>query len=165
MFVLVEDAAEALASSYVEAGYLVRICDWFGAMGAASSRFMTMFFAACVTQDAAGCAVAPRTPDTPTGVLDHREHVQPRPDSVTVSRKSHASRASAWERRKSAHVLEARSGAGLIPASWRISQTVEAATLISRTSSSPWMRRYPQPGFSRASRTTRSRIERGARPS
>ena len=30
MFVLVEDAAEALASSYVEAGYLVRICDWRG---------------------------------------------------------------------------------------------------------------------------------------
>jgi hypothetical protein len=30
MFVLVEDAAEALASSYVEAGYLVRICDWLG---------------------------------------------------------------------------------------------------------------------------------------
>jgi hypothetical protein len=30
MFVLVEDAAEALASSYAEAGYLVRICDWFG---------------------------------------------------------------------------------------------------------------------------------------
>jgi hypothetical protein len=30
MFVLVEDAAEALASSYVEVGYLVRICDWLG---------------------------------------------------------------------------------------------------------------------------------------
>ena len=30
MFVVVEDAAGALASSYVEAGYLVRICDWRG---------------------------------------------------------------------------------------------------------------------------------------
>jgi hypothetical protein len=27
MLVLVEDATEAVASSYVEAGYLVRICD------------------------------------------------------------------------------------------------------------------------------------------
>jgi hypothetical protein len=30
VFVLVEDAAEALASWYVEAGYLARICDWRG---------------------------------------------------------------------------------------------------------------------------------------
>jgi hypothetical protein len=50
------------------------------------------------------------------------------PDRVTVSKKSQASRASAWERRKSAHVVELRSGAGTIPASCRISQTVEAAT-------------------------------------
>jgi hypothetical protein len=55
------------------------------------------------------------------------------PDKVIVSRKSHASRASAWERRKSAHVLVARSGAGSIPASWRICQTVEADTLAPRT--------------------------------
>jgi hypothetical protein len=34
-----------------------------------------------------------------------------------------------------------RSGAGSIPARERISYTVEAATLIPRTSSSPWMRR------------------------
>ena len=30
MLVLMEDAAEAVASSYVEAGNLVRICDWHG---------------------------------------------------------------------------------------------------------------------------------------
>lgn len=63
------------------------------------------------------------------------------PDRVAVSRKSRASRASAWDRRKSAHVLEARSGAGSMPASFRISHTVEAATFIPRTRSSPWMRR------------------------
>jgi hypothetical protein len=45
---------------------------------------------------------------------------------VAVSKKSQASRAPAWERRKSAHVVELRSGAGSIPASCRISQTVEA---------------------------------------
>lgn len=44
-------------------------------------------------------------PDPPVGVLDHREHVQPRPDKVTVSKKSDARSASAWERRKSAQVL------------------------------------------------------------
>jgi tetratricopeptide (TPR) repeat protein len=40
--------------------------------------------------------------------------------------------------------------------------TVEAATLMPSTSSSPWIRRYPHPGFSRASRST-SRIERTVR--
>lgn len=45
--------------------------------------------------------------DRDKDVLDHREHIQPRPDSVTVSRKSHANKASAWEHKKSAHVLEA----------------------------------------------------------
>ena len=38
------------------------------------------------------------------------------PVSVTVSKKSQASKASAWERRKSAQVVEARSGTGSIPA-------------------------------------------------
>jgi hypothetical protein len=104
-----------------------------------------MFFAACVTQDAVGCAVAPGIRIRRLACSITANTYSRAPDSVTVSGKSHASRAPAWERRKSAHVLEARSGAGLIPASWRISQTAEAATLISRTSSSPWMRRYPQP--------------------
>jgi hypothetical protein len=58
-----------------------------------------------------------------------------------VSKKSQARRASAWERRKSAQVLDERSGAGSILASLRISQTVEAARLIPRTRSSPWRRR------------------------
>jgi len=51
------------------------------------------------------------------------------PVTVTVSKKSQASRAPAWERRKLAQVVESRSGAGSIPASWRISHTVEAAVL------------------------------------
>jgi hypothetical protein len=63
------------------------------------------------------------------------------PPRVTVSKKSQASRASAWERRKLAQVVEVRSGAGSIPACCRISYTVEAAILMPRTSSSPWMRR------------------------
>ena len=43
----------------------------------------------------------------------------------------------------------------------RIAQTVLAASLTPRPTSSPWIRRYPQPGFSRASRTTSSRTSAG----
>jgi hypothetical protein len=39
------------------------------------------------------------------------------PDTVMVLKESQASRASAWERRKSVQVLDVRSGAGGIPAS------------------------------------------------
>ena len=56
-------------------------------------------------------------------------------------------------------MVELRSGAGSIPASCRISQTVEAATFTPSTSSSPCTRRYPHPGFSRTSRNTRIRTE------
>ena len=63
------------------------------------------------------------------------------PDRVTVSKKSHARSASAWEHRKSAQVLEARSGAGSMPASFKISQTVDAATFTPSASSSPCRRR------------------------
>jgi hypothetical protein len=49
------------------------------------------------------------------------------PVSVTVSMKSAASSASAWERRKAAQVVAARSGAGSIPASRSICHTVEGA--------------------------------------
>jgi hypothetical protein len=79
--------------------------------------------------------------DPPAGVLDDRQHVQAAAGKVTVSKKSQASSASAWERRKSAQVAVVRSGAGSIPAWRRISHTVEAAIPIPRTRSSPWMRR------------------------
>jgi hypothetical protein len=88
------------------------------------------------------------------------------PVSVTASNKSAARMAWAWERRNAAQVVEVRSGAGSMPASLRISQTVDAATLTPRTSNSPWMRRYPQPLFSRAKRSTSTRTDRtvGGRP-
>jgi hypothetical protein len=44
-----------------------------------SSHSMTRFFAACATQDAVGCGVAPRIADPPVGVLDYREQLHPRP--------------------------------------------------------------------------------------
>jgi len=63
------------------------------------------------------------------------------PVSVMVSMKSAASSASACERRNCVRVVAARSGAGPIRASRRIAQTVDAATLIPRVSSSPCTRR------------------------
>jgi hypothetical protein len=65
------------------------------------------------------------------------------PVSVVVSKKSAAMMAWAWERRNVAQVVLVRWGAGSIPASLRISHTVEAATATPRTSSSPWILRYP----------------------
>jgi hypothetical protein len=61
----------------------------------------------------------------------------------------------------------ARWGAGSIPASCRISHTVEAATVTPRTTDSPWIVRYPQVQFWRARRSTSRRIDRmvrGGRP-
>jgi hypothetical protein len=43
-----------------------------------------------------------------------------------------------------------------MPLALRISQTVDAATLIPRPAISLWILRYPQPGFSRASRRIRA---------
>ncbi|SFF71486.1 hypothetical protein [Streptomyces mirabilis] len=74
---------------------------------------MTRFFAAWVTQAAVGCAVAPcRSVCSITAKTYNRA-----PDKVTVPKKSHPRRTSAWERRKSDQVLDARSGAGGTPAS------------------------------------------------
>jgi hypothetical protein len=88
------------------------------------------------------------------------------PVSVTASKKSAARMASAWEGRNAAQLSQVRSGAGSMPASFRIAQTVDAATLMPRTSSSPWMRRYPHELFSRARRSTSTRTDRtvGGRP-
>jgi hypothetical protein len=48
----------------------------------------------------------------------------------------------------------------------RISQTVDAAILMPRAASSPWMRLYPQLGFSRVRRRMRALMVRtvGGRP-
>src|ERR671934_1714062 len=63
----------------------------------------------------------------------------------------------------SVQLMSCRFGAGSIPSSLRIVQTVLAASLMPSPTSSPWIRRYPQPGFSRASRTTSSRTPAGVR--
>jgi hypothetical protein len=56
-------------------------------------------------------------------------------------KKSQASIASAWERRNCDQVGAVRRGAGSIPAFFRISHVVDAATFAPRPASSPWILR------------------------
>jgi hypothetical protein len=133
---------------------LIRNC----ARQPASSKSITRFLAAYATQDAAGWAVAPRILILRLACSITANTCSRTPDRVTVSKKSQASRAPAWERRKSAHVVELRSGAGSIPASCRISQTVEAATLPQ----APAARRAPGDTPSRDSRGPAATPGRGS---
>lgn len=55
----------------------------------------------------------------------------------------------------------ARWAAGSTLARCKISHTVQAATFQPRLSSSPWIRRYPHPSFSRARRSTKARSASG----
>ncbi|CAM5625254.1 hypothetical protein [Streptomyces hirsutus] len=71
---------------------------------------MTRFFTACATQAALGCAVAPSTRIRRVACSITAKTYSRVPVSVTVSKKSHASRASACERRKSAQVLKSPFG-------------------------------------------------------
>jgi len=84
--------------------------------------------------------------------------------AVSTVKKSVAT--AAWERRNSVQVTAERVGAGSMPWSLRICHTVEDAILWPRPTSSPWMRRWPQVGFSAARRTIRRRssIAVGGRP-
>jgi hypothetical protein len=60
------------------------------------------FRAACVTQEAVGWAVAPRILMRRVACSITANTYSRAPDRVTVSKKSHASSASAWERRNAA---------------------------------------------------------------
>src|SRR6266516_3349249 len=60
-------------------------------------------------------------------------------------------------RRNSVQLDSSRRGAGLIPSRLRMSQLVLPASETPSPTSSPSIRRYPQPGFSPARRTTSSR--------
>jgi pimeloyl-ACP methyl ester carboxylesterase len=65
-----------------------------------------------------------------------------------------------WAVKNSCQVGPDRPGAGSTPAAFMISHTVDAPRVCPRPASSPWMRRYPQVGFSRASRLMRTRAPR-----
>src|SRR4029450_6916214 len=78
----------------------------------ASSRSITRLRAAWPTQAAVGCAVTPRTRIRRLACSITVRMYSRAPVNVTVSMKSAASNAWAWERRKSVQVVAARSGAG-----------------------------------------------------
>src|SRR5450755_1184953 len=79
--------------------------------------------------------------DAPGGVLDHGQDVGLVPLSRSTVNKSHARIAWAWERRNCDQVGPDRCGAGSIPAFFRISHAVDAATFTPRPASSPWILR------------------------
>lgn len=103
-----------------------------------SSRSMATFFRGPCHPGGGWVRGGAQDSDAPAAVFEHGEHVQPRPGQSDGLQKSQASRASAWER---VQVVTARSGAGPVPVCLRIFHTVEVATGMPRTSSSPWMRR------------------------
>ena len=74
-------------------------------------------------------------------VLDHRQDVHACSAQCDRFEEVTCQQGLGSMRRKLADVLEARSGAGSMPASLRISHTVEAATFTPRTRSSPCARR------------------------
>lgn len=80
-----------------------------------------------------------------------------RSKTVSAVRKSHAMSPHACARTNVRQLSDARWGAGSMPACLRIAHTLLAASGIPRRASSTWIRRQPQVGLSRASRTTRSR--------
>ena len=47
---------------------------------------------------------------------------------------------------------------GSMPTSLRICHTIDGASVYPKPVNSPWMRRYPQPGLSRAISSTSARI-------
>jgi hypothetical protein len=102
---------------------------------------MARLRAAWATHAAVGWVVVPRIRTRRVACSMIASTYSLAPVRVEVSKKSAAMMASAWERRNGAQVCDVRWGAGSMPACLRISHTVDAATLIPSTSSSPWMRR------------------------
>jgi hypothetical protein len=72
--------------------------------------------------------------------------------TVSTTRKSQARIACAWAAKNCRQLGPARRGVGSLPVACRISHTVEAAIVYSSRASSPWIRLWPQVGFSRAIR-------------
>jgi hypothetical protein len=105
----------------------------------------------------------PSEVDTPGRELDKEQDIKPleeeRVDGEEIAFED--ARRLLAQKVSPARVASDRFGAGSIPSSRRIVQTVLAASLIPSPTNSPWIRRYPQPAFSRASRTISSRISSG----
>jgi hypothetical protein len=74
-------------------------------------------------------------------VLDDRQHIQARAGQGDGLEEIARKQGIGLGAEEAGPVAEVRSDAGLIPASRRISHMVQAAVLMPRTSSLPWMRR------------------------
>ena len=77
---------------------------------------------------------------------------------VSTQKKSQASSPCAWVRRNARQEVSVCGGAGPRLRARIIRRTVDALMWCPSRDSSPWTLRYPQAGFSRASRSTRVRI-------
>src|SRR5436190_16303088 len=95
--------------------------------------------------------------DAPRRQLDEKQHVEALQEQRIDGEKVAFQDARRLLTKNSAQFCSSRLGAGSIRASFRIVQTVLAASWTPSPTSSPWIRRYPQPRFSRAIRTTSSR--------
>jgi hypothetical protein len=104
---------------------------------------MSGFRACCTTRDCTRCPVAPRIRRrrVPCSMTARTQAFVPL--SRPAVKKSSARISCAWDRRNSAQPGPFRRGAGLMPASLRIGQTVDAATVMPGPASSPWIRGIP----------------------
>src|SRR6266700_6213077 len=144
MLVLMEHSTESVASSYIEAGELVRNHERHGQWS-----------------ERAGGGV--QNPDSPAGVLDHREHVQPRPgqgDRLEEVTGQQGLRLAAQETGpRSGTAL----GRGVDPSLVQDVPDGGSGDPYPEHQQFAVTRRYPHPGFSRTSRNTKTRIERTVR--
>jgi hypothetical protein len=118
---------------------------------ARSPRSISRFRACCTVQAPSGLAVTPRTCTwrVPTSTTKNT-YTRRKVTAQSTWKKSQASIVAAWVRRNWRQVVRLRCGAGGIRSRFRIRRAVEALTRYPRPGSSPWIRLYPQPGFSRA---------------
>src|ERR687887_2682031 len=114
--------------------------------------------ACCATQAPFGLAVTPARCTRRRLSSMKKSTCRRRSQSVSTVKKSHSTIPAACWRKNSRQLTLARLGAGSMP--WRRStfQTLLADSEIPSPTSSPWIRLYPQLGFSAASRRISRRV-------
>jgi hypothetical protein len=121
-----------------------------------SPRSISRLRACCAVQAPSGRAVTPRIWTRRVATSMANRTYSRRRKIVSTWEKSQASRPSAWVRRNARQEVSRARGAGRGFLARMIRRTVAALTCWPGRVSSPCTRRYPQAGFSRASRSTRS---------
>jgi hypothetical protein len=123
---------------------------------------------ACLLGDpgAGGVRRAAGQPDAPARVRDEEQGVVAAQEHTLKVKKSQATMLAAWVRRNSRQPGPDLRGAGPSPARASSRRTVDGDTRKPSLASSPLIRRWPQRGFSRARRSTRTRtsVGMGGRP-